>query len=63
MREIQYFERENISITNGTTSPIDDGEMVKLRTKTLEPTPLTRPTEVPEKNGRVHVPDDLDPDL
>ena len=44
MREIQDFEQENISMTNRTTSSIDDGEMVKVRTKTPEPTPLTRPT-------------------
>ena len=28
MREIQYFEPENISMTNGTTSPIDDSKMM-----------------------------------
>ena len=62
MRGIQDFERENISMTNGTTSPIDDGvmvkigknsemvkfrtngEMMKVGTKTPEPTPLTQPT-------------------
>ena len=46
MREIQYFERKNISMS---------------RPKTPDPTPLTRPTEFPEhftispeQNGKDH---------
>ena len=27
-----------------------------------EPTPLTRPTEFPEQNGKVHITGDPDPD-
>ena len=45
--------------TNGTTSPI---ELIPVGTKTLEPTPLTRPTELPEQNGKAHVPYDPYPD-
>ena len=73
MREIQDFERENISMsrptldsthigtntTNGTTSPI---KSILVGTKTPEPTPLTLPTEFPEQNGKLHVPDDPDSD-
>ena len=58
MREIQYFERENISMsqpnfdstpivtntTNRTTSPIDS---ISVGTKITETTPLTQPTEFP----------------
>ena len=58
-------------MTNRTTSPIDDGkmvkvgtncEMVKVGTKTPEPTPLTQPTEFSEQNGKAHILDDPDPD-
>ena len=73
MREIQYFEREDISMsqptldstpivkntTNRTTSLMDS---IKVGTKTPDPMPLTKPTEFPEKNGRAHVPNDPDPD-
>ena len=46
--------------TNGKKSPI---ELIPVGTKTPDPTPLKRSTEFPEKNGKVHVPDDpyLDP--
>ena len=63
VREIQYFERENISmsrptldstpistnITNGTTSPIDS---IPVGAKTPDSMPLTQPTEFKEKNGK-----------
>ena len=91
MRDIQDFERENISMsrptldltpifsntTNGKTSPIDSVlvgiktqftispspiELIPVRKKTTESTPLTWSTELPEKNGTGHVPDDPDPD-
>ena len=45
--------------TNVSTSPIDS---IPAGTKTPEPTPLTRPTELPEQNGKVHVLGDPDPD-
>ena len=45
--------------TNGTTSTIDS---IPDRKKTPDLTPLTRPTELPEKNGKVHVLGDPDPD-
>ena len=71
MREIQDFERENISMsppnldstpivlntTNRTRSPI---ESITVGTKMLVPTPLTQPTEFPEQNGKLHITDDLD---
>ena len=76
MREIRDFEQENISMsqptldstTNGTNttnikkSPID---LIPVRTKTPEPMPLTQQTELPEKIGKTHIPDDpdLDPPL
>ena len=44
---------------DGTMSSIDS---ILIRTKTPEPTLLTRPTEFPEKNGNMHVPYDPDPD-
>ena len=54
MKEIQDFERENISMS---------------RPKTPYPIPLTRPMELPEhftnspeKNGKAHVSEDPDPD-
>ena len=59
MREIQDFEGGNISMTNGKTSPIGS---IPVKKKTLDPMPLTRPTEFTEKNGMGQVPDDLDPD-
>ena len=46
--------------TNKKTSPIGS---IKIGTRTPEPTPLTRPTELTEKNGKVHVPGEPDPDL
>ena len=48
-----------INTTNKTTSPID---LIPVRTKTPDPTPLTRPTEFPEQNRKAHVPDDLNSD-
>ena len=52
--------------TNGTMSPIDS---IPVRTKTTEPTPQTRPTylpalpaDLPEQNGKAHVPGDPDTD-
>ena len=54
------------NMTNRTTSPIDS---ITVATKTPEPTPLARPmnsqtlpTDLPEQNGKVHVPGDPDPD-
>ena len=47
------------NITNRKTSPIHS---IPVRAKTPEPTPLTRPTELPEKNGKAHVPEEPDPD-
>ena len=44
--------------TNGTTSPIDS---IPVK-KTPEPTPLTRPTELSEQNGKAHVPGEPYPD-
>ena len=44
---------------NGKKSPID---LIPVGTKTLDPTPLTRPTELIEQNGKAHVPGDPDPD-
>ena len=44
---------------NGTTSHIDS---IQLGKKTPEPTPLTQPTELPEQNGKAHVPGEPDPD-
>ena len=72
-RENQYFGRQNNSMrrphldstplgtnrTNRTTSHIDSNPVGK---KTPEPTPLTRPIESPEQNGKAHVPGELDPD-
>ena len=79
-REHQDFERQNISMsqppldstpfgkntTNRTTSPIDS---IPVRTKTLYPKPLTRPTDspilptdLPFNNGKLHVPGDPGPD-
>ena len=69
----QYFGRQNdpmsqptldstlldTNTTNGKTSPIDS---ILVGTKTPEPTPLTRPTELSEQNGKAPVPGDLDPD-
>ena len=63
----QYFGRQNNSMsqprldstplginrTNGTTSPTD---LIPVGTKIAEPTPLTQPTELPEQNGKAHVP-------
>ena len=45
--------------TNRTTSSI---ESIPVRTKTPEPTPLKLPEELPEQNGKAHVPGDPDPD-
>ena len=45
--------------TNGKTPPIDS---ISVGTKIPEPTPLTRPTEFTEQNGKAHVPDDPDPE-
>ena len=45
--------------TNGKTSPI---HLIPVGTKTPEPMPLTRPTELPEQNGKAHVPGEPDPD-
>ena len=45
--------------TNGTTSPIDS---IQVGTKTPDPTPLTRPTEFPYQNIKLHVPQDPDLD-
>ena len=45
--------------TNGKTSPIDS---IPGGTKTPEPTPLTRPTELSEQNVKLHVPGEPDPD-
>ena len=52
--------------TNRTTSPIDS---IPVGTKTLEPTPRTRPTDLatlttdlPEQNGKAYVPREPDPD-
>ena len=72
-REIQYFGRQNISMslppldstplgantTNGTTSPID---LIPIGTKTPEPTELTRPTDFSGQDRKALVPGDLDPD-
>ena len=44
---------------NGKTSPIDS---IPVGTKMPEPTPMTRPTELPERNGKTHVPGDPYPD-
>ena len=41
-------------------SPID---LIPIRTKMTEPTPLTRPANFPDQNGKAHVPGDLDLDL
>ena len=46
--------------TNRTMSPID---LIPIRTKMTEPTPLTRPANLPDQNGKAHVPGDLDLDL
>ena len=43
---------------NGTTSPIDS---ILVRKKTPEPTPLTKPTDLPEQNEKVHIPGEPDP--
>ena len=45
--------------TNKTTSPMDS---IAVRTKNTEPTPLAQPTELPEQNGKAHVPGNPDPD-
>ena len=45
--------------TNGTMSPIDS---LPVGTKIPDPTPLTRPKELSEQNGKSHIPDDPDPD-
>ena len=72
-KENQYFWRQNNSIsrppldstplgtntTNRTISPIDS---IPVETKTSYPTPLIRPTEFPQQNGKSHVPGELDPD-
>ena len=72
-REIQDCAQENISMsrptldsipigtnkTNRTTSPIGS---IPVGTKSPDPTPLTRPTELPEQNGKAHVPNDPHPD-
>ena len=69
----QYFGRQNdpmsrptlgltplgMNTTNRTTSPIDS---VPVGTENTEPTPLTRPIELPEQNGKSHVPGDPDPE-
>ena len=51
---------------NGKTLPMDS---IPIRTKSPEPTPLTLPTDsptlptnLPEQNGKLHVPGDPDPD-
>ena len=45
---------------NRKTSPID---LIPVVTKTPETTPLTRPTESPDQNGKAYVPGEPDPDL
>ena len=47
------------NVTNRTTSPIDS---ISVGTKTPEPTPLKQPMELPEQNGKYHVPGERDPD-
>ena len=72
MREIQDCERKNISMSpptfdstpigkNTTNRKISPIESIPVE-KTLEPTPLTLPTKLPEKNGKAFLPGDLDPD-
>ena len=46
------------NMTNKTISPV---ESIPVGTKTPEPTPLTRSTEYPEQNGKVHVLDEPEP--
>ena len=69
----QDFRRQNIYMsrppldsasigmdtTKRTTSPIHS---ITAGTKTPEPTPLTGTTELPEKNGKAHVPGEPYPD-
>ena len=45
--------------TNRTMSPI---ESIPVRTKTPDPTPLTRPTKFPDQNGKENVPGEPDTD-
>ena len=45
--------------SNGTTSPID---LILVEKKSPEPTILTLPMYLPEKNRKAHVPGDPDPD-
>ena len=61
-----YLTHFGKNTTNGTTSPID---LVSVGTKTPEPTLQTRPTDsptlptnLPEQNGKAHVPGDSDLD-
>ena len=71
--EIQYFERENISMirptldltpicTNTTNKIMSLIDSIPVWTKTLEPMPLIRPMEFLEQYGKAHVPDDPDSD-
>ena len=47
---------------NGTTSPIDS---IPVGIKSPEPTQVILPTDFPERNGKVHVPEDpyIEPSL
>ena len=72
-RENQDFGRQNNSMsqpplkstpigtntTNRKTSPIDS---IPVRPQRLEPATLTLPTDLPEQNGKLHVPGDPDTD-
>ena len=60
-----YSTSIGTNTTNITTSPID---LIPVRTKMPEPTPqtlpadyLTLPTDLPEQNGKSHIPGDPDP--
>ena len=48
--------------TNTTNRTMSLSDLIPVRTKTPDPTPLTRPTEFPEKNGKAHILGDPDPD-
>ena len=55
-----------MNTANGTTSTIDS---IPVGTKTPEPMPLTPPTDfpilptdLPEQNGKAHIPGESDPD-
>ena len=69
----QYFGRQNdpmsrprldsttlgTNTTNRTTSPID---LIPAKTKMPEPMPLIQLTNLPEQNGKLHIPGYQDPD-